>query len=142
MGAKLSGGGSDSRYTVEQNADINVTPFVDIMLVLLIIFMVTIPVATTSIKLDMPPADGGVPSKAPVFVSVMGPGDVYIAGQKTSLARLDADLRTALHSDHPMAERVLVRGDKDLAYGDFVTVLDTLKSDGYRNIALVNEDIN
>ena len=142
MGAKLSGGGGDSRYTVEQNSDINVTPFVDIMLVLLIIFMVTIPVATTSIKLDMPPADGGAPSKAPVFVSVMGPSDVYIAGQKTSLARLDADLRVALHSAHPMAERVLIRGDKDLAYGDFVTVLDKLKADGYRNIALVNEDLN
>ncbi len=141
MGAKISGGGGGGKYTVEQNADINVTPFVDIMLVLLIIFMVTIPVATTSIKLDMPPAHGGAAKTSPVFVSVMGPNDVYIAGRKTSMAALDADLRAALHSAAPLKERVLVRGDKDLAYGDFVSVLDTLKGDGYTNIALVNEDI-
>lgn len=55
MGAKLGGGGG-SRYTIAQNSDINVTPFVDVMLVLLIIFMVSIPAATVSIKLDLPPA--------------------------------------------------------------------------------------
>ena len=55
MGAKLGGGGG-GKYTVQQNSDINVTPFVDVMLVLLIIFMVSIPPATVSIKLDLPPA--------------------------------------------------------------------------------------
>jgi biopolymer transport protein ExbD len=54
MAAKLSGGGG--AYAVRQNADINVTPFVDILLVLLIIFMVAVPMAVTSIKIDLPPA--------------------------------------------------------------------------------------
>ncbi|MDO9078934.1 MAG: biopolymer transporter ExbD, partial [Brevundimonas sp.] len=56
MGSKLSGPGGQGGKTIEQNADINVTPFVDIMLVLLIIFMVAAPLATVSIRLDLPPA--------------------------------------------------------------------------------------
>ena len=140
MGIKLGGGGG-SPYTVEQNSDINVTPFVDVMLVLLIIFMVTIPVATNAIKLDMPPPhDGGI-SKQAVFISVMGSDDVYIGGRKTSLDALGADLRTALHSTAPLSERVLIRADKDVDYGAFVKVLNRLKTDGYTNIALVNEDL-
>ncbi|WP_443749642.1 biopolymer transporter ExbD [Asticcacaulis solisilvae] len=140
MGIKLGGGGG-SPYTVEQNSDINVTPFVDIMLVLLIIFMVTIPAATTSIKLDMPRAEGGEVTKPPVFVSVMGPDDLYIGSHKTSLASLDADLRGAMHSATPLSERVLIRADKDVDYGAFVTVLNRLKADGYTRIALINEDL-
>ncbi|MEG2498574.1 biopolymer transporter ExbD, partial [Brevundimonas sp.] len=85
MGAKLGGNSGG----VSQNSEINVTPFVDIMLVLLIIFMVAAPMATVSIKLDLPPA---VPSasndkpKEPVYVSIQDGGDLYIADQKTSLA--------------------------------------------------------
>ena len=56
MAAKLCGGGKKKRFDLGQNADINVTPFVDVMLVLLIIFMVTAPLATVSIKIDIPPA--------------------------------------------------------------------------------------
>ena len=140
MGIKLGGGGG-SPYVVEQNSDINVTPFVDIMLVLLIIFMVTIPAATTSIKLDMPRAEGGSATKPPVFVSVMGPDDLYIGGHKTSLAMLDTDLRNEMHSAAPLSERVLIRADKDVDYGAFVTVLNRLKADGYTKIALINEDL-
>jgi biopolymer transport protein ExbD len=141
MGAKLTGAGGASRYTVTQNSEINVTPFVDIMLVLLIIFMVSIPTATTAIKIDMPRADGGQVSKDPVFISVMGPDELYIAGQKTSLARMDADLRAALRSQDPHSERVLVRGGADIEYQDFLSVLNSLKASGYTRVALINEDI-
>jgi biopolymer transport protein ExbD len=64
MAAKLAGNGGGGRYAIHQNADINVTPFVDILLVLLIIFMVAVPIATTSIKLDMPPARQGPADQA------------------------------------------------------------------------------
>ena len=141
MGARLSGSGGASRYTVTQNAEINVTPFVDIMLVLLIIFMVSIPTAMTAIKIDMPPADGRQAGKDPIFISVMGPGEIYIAGNRTSLTQMDADLRAALRSQDPHAERVLVRGDKDIAYEDFLSVLNSLKQSGYTKVALVNEDM-
>ena len=142
MGAKLGGGGG-SKYTVDQNSDINVTPFVDVMLVLLIIFMCSIPPATISIKLDLPPAKGNPdkPKKDPVFISVMGPDDIYIGSNKTTLATLPGDLAAALQSPDPFNERVLIRGDKDIQYDDFVKVLNTLQQNGYLKVGLINEDI-
>ncbi|MFT3995914.1 MAG: biopolymer transporter ExbD [Asticcacaulis sp.] len=145
MGAKLGGGGG-SRYNVEQNSEINVTPFVDIMLVLLIIFMVSAPMATVSIKLDLPPP---VPSdvpldkpKDPVFISIQGPDDIYIGANKTSLQTLPQDLAVALAVANPTEERVLVRGDADIEYNDFMSVLNVLQDNGFFKIGLINEDIS
>ena len=140
MGAKLTT--ASGRYTVPQNADINVTPFVDVMLVLLIIFMVAIPPATTAIKIDMPPPSHTNGGKPPVFISVMGPDDYYIGGQKTSKARLIGDLITALNSRDPYQERVLVRGDKDVQYNDFIGVLNELQQHGFTHVGLINEDVS
>ena len=94
MGAKLAGSGG-SKYSLGQNSDINVTPFVDILLVLLIIFMVAVPMATVSIKLDLPPAvppPPGAKPKEPTFISISKTGDLFIGGNATSLDRLGADL--------------------------------------------------
>jgi len=141
------GAGGGSRYTIAQNADINVTPFVDVMLVLLIIFMVSIPAATVSIKLDLPPADGTVTKspKPPVFISVMGPDDIYIGAQKTNLDHLVGDVASALRINDPNTplgeQRLLVRGDRDIAYADFVQVINQLQQNGYLRIGLINEDI-
>jgi biopolymer transport protein ExbD len=138
MGARLAT--ASGRYTVAQNADINVTPFVDVMLVLLIIFMVAIPPATTAIKIDMPPPSHADRTKPPVFVSVMGPDDIYIGAQKTSKARLAGDLIAALNVRDPYAERVLVRGDEAIDYNDFLGVLNELHQAGFSHVGLVNED--
>jgi biopolymer transport protein ExbD len=149
MGAKLGGGGG-SKYTVQQNSDINVTPFVDVMLVLLIIFMCSIPPATISIKLDLPPPSAKAaeePHKKPVFISVMGKDDIYVsqssggAPLKVSVKDLPAAVATALNSPDPFNERLLIRGDKDIQYDDFVKVLNTLQQNGYLKIGLINEDI-
>jgi biopolymer transport protein ExbD len=147
MGAKLGGGGG-SRYTIAQNSDINVTPFVDVMLVLLIIFMVSIPAATVSIKLDLPPAKAPPSAEKrpdPVFISIMGPDDIYIGPQKTSMDRLIGDVAAALRVSDPNTplsdQRVLVRGDKDITYADFVKVINELQQNGYLKIGLINEDI-
>ncbi len=145
MGAKLGGGGG-SKYTVEQNSDINVTPFVDVMLVLLIIFMCSIPPATISIKLDLPPANAQAAKeepKKPVFISVMGPDDVYVGSVKVaSLDALPGAVAQALNSPDPFNERILIRGDKDIKYDDFVKVLNTMQQNGYLKIGLINEDIS
>jgi len=147
MGAKLGGGGG-SRYTIAQNSDINVTPFVDVMLVLLIIFMVSIPAATVSIKLDLPPAKAPPSAEKrpdPIFISIMGPEDIYIGPNKTSMDRLIGDVAAALRANDPNTplneQRVLIRGDKDIQYADFVKVLNELQQNGYVKIALINEDI-
>ena len=147
MGAKLGGGGG-SRYTIAQNSDINVTPFVDVMLVLLIIFMVSIPAATVSIKLDLPPAKAPPSAEKrpdPVFISIMGPDDIYIGPQKTTMPNLIGDVAAALRVSDPNTplsdQRVLVRGDKDITYADFVKVINELQQNGYLKIGLINEDI-
>src|SRR5476649_1139921 len=96
MAAKLSGGGK-RKFALGQNADINVTPFVDVMLVLLIIFMVSIPMATVAIKIDLPPATQPAdPTIKPTYLSIQQDGRVVLVASgvntPTSLATLDADL--------------------------------------------------
>src|SRR5678816_4053501 len=85
MGAKLGGQGG-GRFDLGQNSDINVTPFVDVMLVLLIIFMVAIPAATVSIKLDLPPAippPPGTKVKEPVLIN-LSPGGGVVIGERAT----------------------------------------------------------
>jgi biopolymer transport protein ExbD len=98
MAAKLAGGGG-SKYSLGQNAEINVTPFVDILLVLLIIFMVAVPMAVTSIKIDLPPAvpppPNAPPPKKPIFISIQKSGAMYVAEKQTSLDNLQSDLEAA-----------------------------------------------
>src|SRR3569833_1225982 len=103
MAAKLGGQGG-GRFSLGQNSDINVTPFVDVMLVLLIIFMVAIPVATVSIKVDLPPAVTTLnPPKDPTYVSVHANG-VSIVDKPSSLQFLAGDLARKLNSPIPTNE--------------------------------------
>ena len=147
MGAKLGGGGG-GRFDLGQNSDINVTPFVDVMLVLLIIFMVAIPAATVSIKLDLPPAippPPGTKVKEPVLINIQQGGGVFIGETKTSLDTLPADLSVTLTKDDPTLpptqQRVYVRADKQVRYGDFMSVMNTLQGNGFYQVALINEEI-
>ncbi|MEI6281874.1 MAG: biopolymer transporter ExbD, partial [Alphaproteobacteria bacterium] len=95
MAAKLAGGGGGGKFNVEQNSEINVTPFVDVMLVLLIIFMVAAPLATVSIHVDLPPAVAQAspnPPK-PVYISIQTNGSTFIGDSPTDLASIGDDLR-------------------------------------------------
>jgi biopolymer transport protein ExbD len=151
MGAKIGGPGGGSRYNIGQNSDINVTPFVDVMLVLLIIFMVSAPLATVSIKLDMPPA---VPPRAdqpkpepPVFISIQGENELYLgkgeeAPVPTSLDTLVNDLGGRGIRPSPSEDRVFVRANAEVLYNQFMEVLNTLQDNGYYTIGLINEDIS
>jgi biopolymer transport protein ExbD len=147
MGAKLGGGGG-GRFDLGQNSDINVTPFVDVMLVLLIIFMVAIPPATAAIKLDLPPAvppPPGTKVKEPVLINVQKDGGLFIGEKATSLATLPADLSRTLSADDPTLpptqQRVYIRADKQVRYGDFMSVMNTLQGNGFYQVALINEEI-
>lgn len=144
MGAKLSGSGGD-RYTEEQNAEINVTPFVDVMLVLLIIFMVAAPMAAVTVKVTLPPAvapPGANPPK-PVYISIQQDGGVFIQDNRSDLASLGGDLRANLgESRNPEKERIFIRADRDVLYGDFMGVMNMLQDNGFYSVALVGEDKN
>ena len=148
MAAKLGGGGG-GRFNLGQNSDINVTPFVDVMLVLLIIFMVAIPAATVSIKLDLPPAippPPGTKVKPPVLINIQQGGALFIGDSKSSLDTLIPDLSQKLAQEDPTTpppqQRVYIRADKTVRYGDFMAVMNTLQGNGFYQVALINEDLS
>ncbi|MEN5146906.1 ExbD/TolR family protein [Brevundimonas diminuta] len=141
MAAKLSGSGG-GKYTVEANSEINVTPFVDIMLVLLIIFMVAAPLATVSVPVTLPravapPAQN--PPK-PVFISIQNGGEVWIGDFRTSVGSLGEDLKVQIGTRDPEQERIFIRADQQTRYGDFMQVMNALQDNGFYSVALVGED--
>jgi len=141
MAAKLSGGGSD-RYQVEQNSEINVTPFVDVMLVLLIIFMVAAPLASVSVELKLPDAVAKPrpnPPK-PIYISIQKGGAIYIGDFPTDLATMGDDLRKQVGKRDPSKERLFIRADKEVRYGEFMQVMNTLQDNGFYSVALIGQD--
>ena len=148
MAAKLGGGGS-GRFDLGQNSDINVTPFVDVMLVLLIIFMVAIPAATVSIKLDLPPAippPPGAKVEEPVLINIQQGGAIFIGDRASSLEGLVGDLSATLSakdpSKAPTEQRVYIRADRTVKYGDFMAVMNILQGNGFYQVALINEELS
>jgi TonB system transport protein ExbD (group 1) len=141
MAAKLAGSGS-GMFDIEANHEINVTPFVDVMLVLLIIFMVAAPLATVSVKLDLPNAVA-VPSPnppKPVYISIQKNGDLHIGDFPTDLESMGDDLRKQVGKRDPSKERIYIRADKDTIYGDFMNVMNRLQDNGFYSVALVGTD--
>ena len=144
MAAKLAGSGGGSKIGVEANAEINVTPFVDVMLVLLIIFMVAAPLATVSVKVDLPPAEAPPspnPPK-PVYISIQKNGRIFIGDFVSTPADLGEDLKKAVGTRNPSKERIFIRCDQDTAYGDFLEVMNKLQDAGFYSVALVGSDNN
>ena len=144
MAAKLSSGGG-GRYEEKQNAEINVTPFVDVMLVLLIIFMVAAPLASVTVKVQLPPAvaKAGVNPPKPVYISLQPNGSLFIQDFRTDLPSLGDDLRKQLgQKRNPTKERIFIRADKEVLYGDFMGVMNMLQDNGFYSVALVGEDNN
>ena len=148
MAAKLAGQGS-SKFDLGQNSDMNVTPFVDVMLVLLIIFMVVAPLATVSIRIDLPPAKAPPPNehdKPPTFISIQDTGQIFVSFGKneirpSSMARLGADLACSLGVANPTNERVFIRADRHVRYRQFMDVINQLQLDGYYKIGLIAENL-
>ncbi|MGM4889334.1 TonB system transport protein ExbD [Tardiphaga sp. 1201_B9_N1_1] len=139
MAARLggrSGGGDD----LEVNHEINVTPFIDVMLVLLIIFMVAAPLATVDLGVDLP-ASAVEPQPRPdkpVFVTVKP--DLTIAVGEDIIPRdtLSGTLDAATKNNKD--ERIFLRADKVVSYGDLMEVMNLLRNAGYLKIALVGLD--
>ena len=145
MAAKLSGAKSDPRFHIEQNSEINVTPFVDVMLVLLIIFMVAAPLASVSVKLDLPPAitKPTTTPPQPVYISIQKNGAYYLGDYKTSLETLPGALFKQLKGrGDPTKQRIYIRADKETQYGAFMDILVVLQDNGYYSVALIGLDQN
>jgi biopolymer transport protein TolR len=141
-GGVINGGGSRGRGrrgTWRPMADINVTPLVDVMLVLLIVFMVTAPMLTVAVPVDLPrtQAKSVNQDKEPLVVSVDVKGDVYLQQNQLELDMLVTKLR-AVTGANPES-RIFVRGDKGVPYGRIMEVMGTINAAGYTKVALVAE---
>jgi TonB system transport protein ExbD (group 1) len=137
MGAKLGGNLSSAQDDLAMTHEINVTPFIDVMLVLLIIFMVAAPLATVDLGVDLPASSAEQqprPDK-PMFVTVRP--DMSLAVGETVVAR-DA-LKNALDAatNGKKDDRIFVRADKTISYGDLMEVMNLMRNAGYLKVALV-----
>ncbi|MFZ5718557.1 MAG: ExbD/TolR family protein [Pseudomonadota bacterium] len=138
MAAALSA--HSSPYGIRQNADINVTPFVDVMLVLLIIFMVAIPVATVSVDVDLPQASASSANATPVIVSLTKSGSLYVGDRATTLAGLPDAVQAAFGGADAGQARVHLRADEEVAYRDLMGVMNRLRDRGFEKVGLVAEE--
>ena len=144
MGASLGSGNSrrsgGKRSTRTQNfSDINITPMVDVMLVLLIIFMVAAPMMTTGVTVDLPEsAASPIPGQdEPLAVSVTADGKIYI--QKSVVALKDLQAKLKAITGEKKDTRIFVRGDKTVDYGKIMQVVSAINEAGFGKVALITD---
>jgi biopolymer transport protein TolR len=120
-------------------AEINVTPLVDVMLVLLIIFMVTAPMMAAGMKVNLPQARNAKPvnPKEPIVITIAKGGKLMLGPDELPLERLIDVVRAKIGSD--LSHVIQLRGDKDAAVGDMVALMDKLSSQGMTHIAILSK---
>ena len=135
-----SGGGRRGRRRAVM-AEINVTPMVDVMLVLLIIFMVSAPLLTVGVPLDLPQTQAKSldQDKNPLTLSVNLKGQVFLNDTEIALDDLVPKLKAITDARAGLDERIFVRGDKKVDYGTVMKVMGRLSAAGFRRVALVTE---
>ena len=121
-------------------SEINVTPFVDVMLVLLIVFMVTAPLLTVGIPVDLPKvkASALTDQKDPIEITVKLDGTVYLGESSVEVENLIARLNAI--TDQNTEARIYVRGDRVVAYGRVMEIMSIINSAGYIKVALVAQN--
>ena len=122
-------------------SEINVTPMVDVMLVLLIIFMVAAPLLTVGVPIDLPQTQAKSldQDKEPLTVSVNTKGEVYLQNSEIKMDELVPKLQAITQARGGNDERIYVRGDRKVDYGTVMRVMGRLSAAGFRRVALVTE---
>lgn len=136
MALSLASDGEDLAVAHE----INVTPFIDVMLVLLIIFMVAAPLATVDVKVDLPVSNAAASAKPdnPVYLSLKSDGTIMVGDQPVLLPALGSAIEQA--TEGAREERVYLRADKTITYDAIMQVMNALRTAGYVHIALVGSE--
>ncbi|MCK9284626.1 MAG: biopolymer transporter ExbD [Rhodocyclaceae bacterium] len=140
MAIQLGGGGLGvKRHAYPQNAEMNITPFVDVVLVLLIIFMVAAPLATVDVPLDLPQSSiAPTPTPAePVYISVRQSGELFIQNAPTDIASLPALLLAQTKGNRD--NRIFIRGDEKIEYRRLMEIINLLQEQGYNKVGLIAE---
>lgn len=120
--------------------EINVTPFVDVMLVLLVVFMITAPLLTAGVPVDLPKSEAKAiadEDQKPLEISLTKDGDIFIGETEVKRDRL-VSLMQAMTNNDP-ERRIFLRGDQGLSYGKIMDVLGTLNGAGFRKVALITD---
>lgn len=139
MGMQV-GSSSARRGRRSFNAEINVTPFVDVMLVLLIIFMITATALQRGVEVNLPQAATSnltVPKTTPLLVTVTADAKVYISETEIEVGELTPKLLAIAEEGYE--ERIFLQGDTNAAYGEVLGVMTQMKNAGFTNIALVTD---
>lgn len=121
-------------------SEINVTPFVDVMLVLLVVFMVAAPLLTAGVPVDLPKANAAAvdsQDQKPIEVTIDRNGLIFVGETQVSYQRLLTVLTGATNNDPE--KRIFIRGDTKLAYGQIMNVIAALNKAGYRKVALITD---
>ncbi|HCQ58429.1 MAG: TonB system transport protein ExbD [Sulfitobacter sp.] len=139
MGARLRG---DDDGDLSENSEINVTPFIDVMLVLLIIFMIAAPLSTVDIPVELPVAVAEAPERPaePVFITITEDLALSVGETATTHDRLYIDVGIATLQKRDT--RIFIRADKSVPYGEFMRVMNILRADGFLKVGLVGLDEN
>jgi len=136
MGAAL-GDVEDAEDEFEEAHDINVTPFIDVILVLLIIFMVAAPLSTVDLPVDLPTSSAAPQKKPdkPIYVTVQS--DLAVSVDESPVKRVDLVKVLDAVPDPDKNRRIFLRGDRAVPYGEIMNVMEILRAGGYTKIALV-----
>jgi biopolymer transport protein TolR len=135
-----SGSSSGPRKAYRPMSEINVTPFIDVMLVLLIVFMVTAPLLTTGVQVDLPKAQSGPvheENEKPIEITVDKSGDIFLGETKVTKDELISKMSAI--SQQNVEKRVFIRGDQALSYGEIMSVIGMVTKAGYRKVALISD---
>jgi len=136
MGAAL-GEVEDGDEEFEETHDINVTPFIDVILVLLIIFMVAAPLSTVDLPVDLPTSSAAPQKKPdkPIYVTIQS--DLAVSVDEAPVKRVDLVKILDAMPDADKSRRIFLRGDRAVPYGEMMSVMEILRAGGYTKIALV-----
>ena len=128
-----------NRSTKEPMSEINVTPFVDVMLVLLIIFMVTAPLLSSGIKINLPESSSVLKNekKDPVTVSINNNGEIFIQKKKFTSQQLIQKLKLLKENNKNL--KIYIKGDKNLDYGKVMDLMSLINKSGFTKVALVTK---
>ncbi len=137
----VSGGRRRQHHRRDVMSQINVTPMVDVMLVLLIIFMVSAPLLTVGVPIDLPQTQAKSldQDRTPLTLSVDLQGRVFLQSSEIPIDELVAKLKAVTEARGGLDERIYVRGDRKVDYGTVMRVMGRLSSAGFRRVALVTE---
>lgn len=140
MAGNISRSNSNKRSRYRLVSEINVTPLVDVMLVLLVIFMVTSPMLVAGIEVDLPQTKSSPISgdDTPLVVSINKDGELFLLETKISASELVAKL-SGISGENKDTKRIFVRGDKEVPYGKIVETMAEIKNAGFTKVALVSE---